>query len=248
METITNKITENKHNKSYTTNPLSEQKATPLSKDQIREIIAKRAAKEFKNGDVVTLGIGLPTAVADFVPDNINITFQSENGLLGVGKSQKNENIDKRVINAGGGYVEAKYGACFYDSQMAFTMMRGGHIDATVLGALQVDEEGSLASWLIPGKFVPGMGGSMDLVVGAKKVIVVMEQLSKGSIKIVKKCTLPLTAYREVDLIITERGVFKVTQNGLLLTEINPMFSLEDIRASVLADFNVCENLKLMEI
>lgn len=219
-----------------------------LSKDKIREIIAKRAAKEFKDGDVVTLGIGLPTAVADYVPEGINVTFQSENGLLGVGKSQKGENIDKSIINAGGGYVETKKGASFYDSQMAFTMMRGGHIDATVLGALQVDEEGNLASWLIPGKFVPGMGGSMDLVVGAKKVIVAMEHTSKGQIKILKKCNLPLTAYKEVNLIITERCVFKVTPDGLLLTDINPMFTIDEIKESVTADFAVAKDLKYMEI
>ena len=219
-----------------------------LSKEKIREIIAKRAAKEFQNGDIVTLGIGLPTAVADYIPEGINVIFQSENGLLGVGKSQKGENIDKRIINAGGGYVEAKEGASFYDSQMAFTMMRGGHIDATVLGALQVDERGNLASWLIPGKFVPGMGGSMDLVVGAKKVIVTMEHMSKGQVKIVKECNLPLTAYREVNLIITERCVFKVTDNGLVMTEINPMFTIDNIRSSVTADFIVSENLKQMDI
>ena len=219
-----------------------------LSKEKIREIIAKRAAKEFQNGDVVTLGIGLPTAVADYVPEGINVTFQSENGLLGVGKSQKGDFIDKRIINAGGGYVEAKKGASFYDSQTAFTMMRGGHIDATVLGALQVDEEGSLASWLIPGKFVPGMGGSMDLVVGAKKVIVAMEHTSKGQIKIVKKCTLPLTAYQEVNLIITERCVFKVTSQGLVMTDINPMFTVDDIKESVTADFMVSDNLQYMDI
>lgn len=219
-----------------------------LSKEKIREIIAKRAAKEFKDGDVVTLGIGLPTAVADYVPEGINVTFQSENGLLGVGKSQKGENIDKSIINAGGGYVEAKKGASFYDSQMAFTMMRGGHIDATVLGALQVDEEGNLASWLIPGKFVPGMGGSMDLVVGAKKVIVAMEHTSKGQMKILKKCNLPLTAYREVNLIITERCVFKVTSEGLLLTDINPMFTIDEIKESVTADFKISENIRYMEI
>ncbi len=217
-----------------------------LSKEQIREIIAKRAAKEFKEGDVVTLGIGFPTAVANYIDADKNIVFQSENGLLGVGKNQKEDNIDPRIINAGGGFVEAKYGACFYDSQMAFTMMRGGHIDVTVLGALQVDEEGSLASWMIPGKMVPGMGGSMDLVVGSKKVIVVMEHTSKGEIKILKKCNLPLTAYREVDLIITERCVFEVTQQGLVLTEINPMFKVEDIKATVGADFSVSPNLKSM--
>lgn len=219
-----------------------------LSKERIREIIAKRAAKEFKAGDVVTLGIGLPTAVADYVPENLHVIFQSENGLLGLGKSQTGDNPDKRVINAGGGYVEAKQGACFYDSQMAFTMMRGGHIDATVLGALQVDEQGSLASWMIPGKMVPGMGGSMDLVVGAKKVIVAMEHTSKGQIKIMKKCNLPLTAYKEVNLIITEKCVFEVTDDGLLMTEINPMFSVDDIKSMTEADFIVAENLKDMEV
>lgn len=219
-----------------------------LSKQQIHSIIAKRAAKEFKAGDVVTLGIGLPTEVANYVPEELNVTFQSENGLLGLGKNQPKDNIDTRIINAGGGYVEAKEGACFYDSPMAFTMMRGGHIDATVLGALQVDEEGSLANWMIPGKFIPGMGGAMDLVVGAKRVIVVMEHLSKGQIKIVKKCNLPLTAYKEVNLIITERCVMHVTDNGLVLTEINPMFTVDDIRNTVSADFTVSDNLKNMEI
>lgn len=229
-----------------TTNPISH--GHEFTKEQIREIVAKRAAAEFSEGDVVTLGIGLPTAVADFVPGDMHVIFQSENGLLGVGKSQSKEKIDTRIINAGGGFVEAKYGACFYDSQMAFTMMRGGHIDATVLGALQVDEEGSLASWVIPGKFVPGMGGSMDLVVGAKKVIVAMEHLSKGTVKIVKKCTLPLTAYREVDLIITERCVFDVQKDGLVLIEINPMFTIDDIKSSVSADFRISNHLKFMDI
>lgn len=219
-----------------------------LSKEKIREIIARRAAKEFKEGDVVTLGIGLPTEVANYVPETLQVIFQSENGLLGVGKKQSADNIDPRVINAGGGFVEAKKGACFYDSQVAFTMMRGGHIDATVLGALQVDEEGSIASWVIPGKFVPGMGGSMDLVVGSKKVIVAMEHTSKGEMKIVKKCTLPLTAYKEVNTIITERCVFDITDKGMVLVEINPMFSIEDIKSTVSADFKVASELRYMEI
>ena len=219
-----------------------------LTKEQIRAIIAKRAAKEFKDGDVVTLGIGLPTEVANYVPADKNVIFQSENGILGLGKNQSGPDFDTRSINAGGGLVEANYGACFYDALMAFTMMRGGHIDATVLGALQVDEEGSLASWCIPGKFVPGMGGSMDLIVGAKKVIVAMEHLSKDQIKIVKKCNLPLTAYREVNLIITERCVLKVMPTGLLLTEINPMYTVEDIKNSTTADFTVSPDLKYMEI
>ena len=218
-----------------------------LSKEQIRAIVAKRAAKEFKEGDAVTLGIGLPTAVADYVPESMHVIFQSENGVLGVGKT-KTTDIDPRVINAGGGYVDIKQGACFYDSQMAFTMMRGGHIDATVLGALQVDAEGSLASWLIPGKFVPGMGVSMDLIVGAKKVIVTMEHTSKGQSKVVQKCDLPLTAYREVDLIITERCVFDVTPQGLVLTEINPMFTLEDIKQCTEAEYTVSPRVKFMEI
>ena len=217
-----------------------------LSKEKIREIIAKRAAKEFKDGDVVTLGIGLPTDVANYIPEGTNVMFQSENGLLGMGKESDTE--DYRIINAGGGPVNYVKGACFYDSQMAFTLMRGGHIDVTVLGALQVDQEGSLANWSIPGKFVPGMGGAMDLVVGSKKVIVVMEHLSKNQIKIVKKCDLPLTAYKEVNMIITERCVFDVTPDGLLLKEINPMYSVDDIRASVSADFAVSKNLKTMEI
>ena len=238
-------IEKNEINSCLATNPISH-KQKELTKEEIREIVAKRAAKEFKEGDVVTLGIGLPTAVANYVPENMHVIFQSENGLLGVGKDQSKDNIDKRIINAGGGYVEAKYGACFYDSQMAFTMMRGEHIDATVLGALQVDEDGSLASWMIPGKMVPGMGGSMDLVVGAKKVIVAMEHTSKGQIKIVKKCNLPLTAYKEVDMIITERCVFEVSNDGLILKEINPMFTIDDIKASTGADFKISEKLKQM--
>ncbi len=221
---------------------------TLLSKEKTREIIARRAAKEFKSGDVVTLGIGLPTAVANYIPEDQHVIFQSENGLLGIGKNTTGDNMDKRIINAGGICVEAKKGACFYDAATALSMMRGGHIDATVLGALQVDEEGSIASWMIPNKFVPGMGGAMDLVIGSKRVIVAMEHTNKGEVKIVKKCTLPLTAYREVDLIITERCVFDVTPDGLVLTEINPMFSMDDIKESVSADFIISDNLKYMDI
>lgn len=219
-----------------------------LDKSKIKEIIATRVAKEFKNGDVVTLGIGLPTEVANYIPENINIMFQSENGLLGAGKRAPQGKEDKRITNAGGGCVETVKGACFYDSQTAFMMMRGGHIDATVLGALQVDEVGSLASWMIPGKLVPGMGGSMDLVVGAKKVIIAMEHTSRGEIKIVKKCDLPLTGYGEVDLIVTERCVFEIQKDGkgLLLTEINPEFTIEDIKAATDANFTVSPSLKNM--
>ena len=217
-----------------------------LTKEKIREIIAKRAAQEFKRGDVVTLGIGLPTEIANYVPDEMGVIFQSENGLLGAGRLHQGESPDPRVINAGGAFVEPIKGCCFYDTQMAFTIMRGGHIDATVLGALQVDEMGNLASWMIPNKLVPGMGGSMDLVVGSKKVIVVMEHTSKGQVKIVKRCDLPLTATSEVDMIITEKCVFEVTNQGLLMTEINPHFTIEDIKATTEASFKISENLKNM--
>lgn len=219
-----------------------------LTKDKIKEIIARRIAKEFKENDIVTLGIGLPTEAANYVQDNMNIIFQSENGILGMGKNQTGPDYNKKVVNAGGTFVNVKEGACFYDSQMAFTIMRGGHIDATVLGALQVDEEGSIASWQIPGKFVPGIGGSMDLIVGSKKVIVAMTHTSKDEIKIVKKCTLPLTAYKQVNMIVTERCVFEVKEKGLVLTELNPMFSIEDIKNSTSADFFVSSDLKEMKI
>ncbi len=210
-----------------------------LSKEEIKEIIARRIAKEFKKNDIVTLGIGLPTEAANYVQEDMQIIFQSENGILGLGRNQKGPVFNKKIVNAGGTFVHVNHGASFYDSQMAFTIMRGGHIDATVLGALQVDEQGSIASWQIPGKFVPGIGGSMDLIVGSKKVIVAMTHTSKDEPKIVKRCTLPLTAYREVDLIITERAVFDVTKEGLVLTEINPMFTLNDIKNSTDADFKV---------
>lgn len=219
-----------------------------LTKDKIKEIIAKRVAKEFKPNDIITLGIGLPTEAANYVDESMNIIFQSENGIVGLGKDQKGPNYNHKIINAGGVCVELNKGASFYDSQMAFTIMRGGHIDATVLGALQVDEEGSIASWQIPGKFVPGIGGSMDLIIGSKRVIVAMTHTSKDEFKIVKKCELPLTAYKEVDMIITERCVFEVKEDGLLLTDINPMFTIDDIKASTGADFKVSPNLKEMEI
>ena len=217
-----------------------------LTKDDVKKIIAKRIAKEFKENDIVTLGIGLPTEAANYIDEKKHIIIQSENGILGLGKTQEGPNYKTKIVNAGGAYVEVNKGACFYDSQMAFTIMRGGHIDATVLGALQVDSEGSIASWQIPGKFVPGIGGSMDLIVGSKKVIVAMTHTSKDEPKIVKKCTLPLTAYKEVDMIVTERCVFMVSPEGLILTEINPLFSIEDIKNSTGADFKISKYLKNM--
>lgn len=217
-----------------------------FTKDEIKEIIAKRIAKEFKENDIVTLGIGLPTEAANYVKKDMNIIFQSENGILGMGANQTGPQYNKKIVNAGGAYVNVKEGACFYDSQMAFTIMRGGHIDATVLGALQVDQEGSIASWQIPGKFVPGIGGSMDLIVGSKRVIVAMTHTSKQESKIVKKCTLPLTAYKQINMIVTERCVFEVTDTGLILTEINPVYTVDDIKNCTDAEFIVSTNLKDM--
>ena len=215
-----------------------------LTKEQCREIIAKRVAKEFKEGDVITLGIGLPTEVANYIPHNLHVIFQSENGLLGVGHRDLSTDGASKITNAGGVAVTTKPGAAFFDSLMSFTMIRGGHIDATVLGALQVDEQGNLANWIIPGKFVPGMGGAMDLVVGAKRVIISMEHTNKGEPRIVKRCTLPLTAAGEVDLIVTERAVIEVTPHGLLLKEINPLFSLDEVIASTGAHLIVPDSLQ----
>lgn len=218
-----------------------------LSKEQIREIIARRVAQELHEGDVVTLGIGLPTEVANYVPEEVHLMFQSENGMIGVGKKPTGE-IDYNITNAGGIPVEIKKGGVFFDSAMSFAIIRGGHVNATVLGALQVDEEGNLSNWLVPGVFAPGMGGAMDLVVGAKKVIVAMEHTAKNQPKIVKRCTIPLTAAKEVDLIVTEKCVIKVTPEGLLLQEINPMFTLEDILATTDAELIIPDEFAYMNV
>ena len=184
-----------------------------LSKEQIREIIARRVAQEVKEGDVITLGIGLPTEVANYIPADVHVMFQSENGMVGLGKKATAETRDKSITNAGGMPVEVKKGGAFFDSEMAFSMIRGGHINATVLGALQVDEEGNLSNWMVPGVFTPGMGGAMDLVVGAQKVIVAMEHKAKG-----------------------------VEPRGLILQEVNPMFSVDDVINSVGANLIIEEN------
>ena len=210
-----------------------------LTKEQAQELIAKRVAQEFRNGDVVTLGIGLPTKAVRYLPENVHIIVQSENGILGVGTYQDETNRDRHITNAGGVGVTINPGGCCVDSAMSFAMMRGGHIDITVLGALQVDAEGNLANWCIPGKFTPGMGGAMDLVVGTKRLIVAMEHTAKGAPKILNRCTLPLPAVHKVNMIITEKAVFEVTPTGLLLREIMPDSSLDDIRAATAADFEV---------
>lgn len=214
----------------------------------IREVIAKRVAQELHDGDVVNLGIGLPTMVANYLPEGMDITLQSENGFIGIGAAPAPGEEDKDLVNAGGQYVTVTPGAAFFDSSMSFTIIRGGHVDATVLGALQVDQEGNLANWMIPGKMVPGMGGAMDLVVGAKKVIVAMEHTQKGAPKILKKCTLPLTASHQVNLIITELAVLEVTAEGLVLRELGPEATIEDVKSATEADVIVPENVKRMSI
>ncbi|MCX8585517.1 CoA transferase subunit B [Gilliamella sp. B3023] len=210
-----------------------------MDKEQIQNYIAKRVALELKDGNVVNLGIGLPTRVANFLPDNVHIILQSENGFIGLGPTPDENQIDDSIVNAGGQPVTILPGGCFFDSATSFGIIRGGHVDVSVLGALQVDQKGNIANYMIPGKMVPGMGGAMDLVTGAKKVIVAMEHTSKGAVKILRECSLPLTAVNAVDMIITEMGVIEVTEQGLVLTEINPIYSLDEILASTEADLTV---------
>ena len=209
-----------------------------------RAMIGARIAKEFKDGDYVNLGIGLPTEAANHIPEGINVIFQSENGLLGAGPKPPEGQEDKDMINAGGGYITCIPGASFFDSATSFAIIRGSHIDATVLGALQVDQEGNLANWLIPGKMIPGMGGAMDLVTGAKKVIVAMEHCDKyGNSKILKKCTLPLTAKGKVNLIITDMAVIEVCPEGLYLREIAEGLTIDDVVQATEAELIIPERI-----
>jgi acetate CoA/acetoacetate CoA-transferase beta subunit len=216
-------------------------------KDRRRELIVKRVAKELKDGNLVNLGIGMPTLVANYIPEGIDILLHSENGFIGLGPNPEAGNEDPDIVNAGGLPSSVIPGGAFFDSAMSFTIIRGGHLDITVLGALQVDQEGNLANWMIPGKMVPGMGGAMDLVAGAKQVIIAMEHTAKGNPKILKKCNLPLTAKGEVDLIVTDMGVIKVTPKGLLLIELAPETTVEEIISATEAELMIAEDLKLME-
>ena len=201
-----------------------------MDKDAMQDFIAKRVAKELTDNSVVNLGIGLPTRVANFVPEGITVHFQSENGFVGLGPAPVPENINPNIVNAGGQPVTILSGGCFFDSATSFGIIRGGHVDLTVLGALQVDAAGNIANYMIPGKLVPGMGGAMDLLSGAKRVIVAMEHTAKGSMKILNECTLPLTAANAVDLIITEMGVIEVTPEGLVLKEVASGYTAQQVQ------------------
>ncbi len=214
-----------------------------MDKNQIREIIAKRVALELKDGNVVNLGIGLPTQVPNYLPKGVKLTLQSENGLLGMGPTPPEGEQDENMVNAGGGYITANSGASTFDSAVSFSVIRGGHVDATVLGAMQVDVKGDLANWSIPGKLTPGMGGAMDLLIGAKKVILAMEHTAKGNPKILNKCNLPLTAKGQVNIIVTEMGVMEVVPEGIKLVEINPIFTVEQVQELTEAKLIIAEDL-----
>jgi acetate CoA/acetoacetate CoA-transferase beta subunit len=217
-----------------------------MDKQEIQNYIARRVAQELEDGSIVNLGIGLPTKVANYLPDGVQVILQSENGFVGLGPSQTEDNYDPTIVNAGGQPVTILPGGCFFDSATSFGIIRGGHVDLTILGALQVDEKGSIANYMIPGKMVPGMGGAMDLLTGAKRVIVAMEHTAKGAPKILKTCNLPLTAVGVVNLIVTEMAVIEVTTEGLVLKEVNPKFSVAQVMEATEAHLIVSENLKVL--
>lgn len=217
-----------------------------MDKNQIREVIARRAALELKDGDVVNLGIGFPTMIPDYLPEGVEVTLQSENGLVGMGPTPAPGEEDPNLVNSGGGYITAVPGAYSCSSCDSFAIIRGGHVDITFLGALEVDEKGNLANWIIPGKKAPGMGGAMDLLVGARKVILTMEHTAKGSHKILKQCRLPLTAVGQVNMIITEMGVMNITPAGIELVEINPEFTVEQVQEATEAQLIISKDLKPM--
>jgi acetate CoA/acetoacetate CoA-transferase beta subunit len=196
----------------------------------VRNRIAKRAAKEIHDGLIVNLGIGIPTLVADHIPQDIHVLFHAENGVLGTGPSPDPGKEDPALCNAGGFPITTVMGASYFDSATAFGMIRKGYIDITILGALEVSEKGDLANWIVPGKRVPGMGGAMELAQKAKKVIVLMNHVNKqGESKILKSCTLPLTARKSVDLIITDMAVMEVTEEGLVLKEVMAPYTVDDV-------------------
>ena len=214
-----------------------------------REIIVRRAARELRDGFYVNLGIGMPTLVANYVPAGMEVVLQSENGMLGIGPFPVAGEEDADLINAGNETVTELPGTAFFSSADSFAMIRGGHIDLSILGAMEVDQEGNLANWMVPGKVVKGMGGAMDLVASAQRVIVAMEHTTKnGEAKLLKKCTLPITGLRVVDTVITEMGFFRVKQEGLVLEELAPGATVEQVRRTTAADLRVSEGVVTWQI
>ncbi len=213
-----------------------------------KELIARRVAGELKENSLVNLGIGLPATVANYLPKDLTVYFQSENGIIGMAPLPEEGMEDPYLTDAGGQFIGALPGACSFDSCLSFGLIRGGHLDVTVLGGLQVDEQGQLANWTVPGAMVPGMGGAMDLVTGTKRVIVAMIHTAKGARKIVKKCTLPLTSVRRVSLIVTELAVIEPTSEGLVLKERGPGISVEQIVAATEANLIVPAEVPEMSI
>jgi len=213
-----------------------------------QEIIARRIAHELRDGMLVNLGIGIPTQVSNYVPAGIHVYFQSENGLIGTGPVPEPGMAQRFLTDAGGKPVSALPGACAFDSAMSFALIRGGHLDMTVLGGLQLDETGRLANWTIPGKMVPGMGGAMDLVTGAKRVVVAMQHTAKGKAKIVRECSLPLTSARRIDLVVTDMAVIAFKDGRARLLETAPGVSVADVLAVTEATLEVPDTVPTMSL
>lgn len=215
---------------------------------EAQQIIAKRIARELRSGMLVNLGIGIPTLVANYLPADVRVFFQSENGLIGTGPIPEEGMAHPTLTDAGGRPVTALPGACTFDSSVSFGLIRGGHVDVTVLGGLQVNQRGQLANWMIPGKLVPGMGGAMDLITGAKRVIIAMQHAAKGKSKVVRECRLPLTSVRPVDLVVTELAVISFPEGRATLVETAPAVSVSEIIAATEAELVIPRNVPQMAL